>query len=106
MTDTDMGGVCSCDIWDDDLPDVYNRKIRKARKQHTCYECWKPIEPGDRYEYVSLLFDGEWGEYHTHLSCAGIRRDFCCNLHGGVSETFQQNYGFSPWEVPNDEDDE
>lgn len=105
MTDTDMGGMCSCDIFDG-WPAVYDLTIRKARKTHRCYECNRSIEPGERYEDVKSLFDGIWDRFRTHLSCAGIRRDFCCNVHGSVGETFHETYGFSPWEHVEDDDDE
>jgi hypothetical protein len=105
MTDTDMGGMCSCD-WDYDPPRVYYATIRQARKEHKCYECRGAITSGQRYEHVGGMdYDGAWFTFKTHLGCAGIRRDFCCNLHGSVVEIFEETYGFSPWEVPEGDDE-
>jgi hypothetical protein len=102
MSDTDMGGMCSCDL-DYDEPRIYNKATRQARKRHKCFECDAWIEPGTVYEHVSGLYDGAWFTFKTHLPCAGIRRDFCCNMHGAVDNTFEETYGFSPWEVPRDD---
>lgn len=108
MTDTDMAGMCSCD-WDgytDGSPSLYRRGYPKARKVHTCYECNRPITPGTKYEKITGLYcDGGFFELKTHLACAGIRRDFCCDMHGSVGEMFESTYGFSPFEIPRDDDD-
>jgi len=47
--------------------------MRKARKQHKCYECGRLISKGEQYEYVS----GKWGEspesYKTCHRCLDVR---------------------------------
>ena len=107
MTNTDMNGMCSCDINDGDYDPAafYHKELRIARKEHRCYECNKKIKPGEKYEIVKTYFD-RWDTFKTHLSCAGIRRDFCCNMHGAVDNTFEELYGFSPWELPEDDDEQ
>ena len=47
-------------------------KIRKARKQHICDYCEKPIEKGTLYEWSKNIFDGEFFEWRSHLACAHI----------------------------------
>lgn len=66
---------CSCE-----MPACSDSVMRKARKQHKCYECQRPIEPGERYEYYSGIWDGEPESYKTCRHCK-IARDF--HMHGG-----------------------
>lgn len=40
-------------------PAFHTETHRVARKRHTCTECRGYIEPGDRYEFVSGLWDGD-----------------------------------------------
>jgi hypothetical protein len=56
--------TCSCD---EDRPEFYAVKMRKARVSHKCCECRRPISPGETYEHVS----GKWGGYtpETFRTC-------------------------------------
>ena len=106
MIDTDVGGACFCDIdYDYDPRAFYHKTTPKARKAHRCYECNRQIEIGEKYELVRAKYFDHWDTYRTHLACAGIRRDFCCNVHGSVDPTFEDLYGFNPWELPEDDED-
>lgn len=42
---------------------------RTARKHHQCMACPEPIAPGDRYHYVSWVFDGSAGSYKHCARC-------------------------------------
>lgn len=40
-------------------PDAYKESWRKANKEHKCCACGEAIRKGDRYHYVSGIWDGE-----------------------------------------------
>ena len=44
-----------------------------ARKEHKCCECLSVISPGERYERVSGVWDGEFGVFKTCMVCAEVR---------------------------------
>jgi hypothetical protein len=68
---------CSCTI--DNLYDggagCHKEKIVTARKTHRCGECFRNILPGEKYEYVSGLWD-VFQAYKTCLDCKSIRDNF------------------------------
>ena len=85
--------MCLCD---GPIPDIYDSVVRKAAKQHTCCECGKPIRSGEYYEYVSGLWDGQWGQYKTCASCVQIRdllseETDCCLSHGNMFFEFSHS---------------
>lgn len=81
MSDIEEGGcdVCLGSEPDGDYAEFYEAKIIKARKQHKCCECDLDIKPGQRYEVVSGLFDGEFFRQKTCLICCELRTAFSCN---------------------------
>ncbi|AYN58912.1 hypothetical protein PP634_gp86 [Arthrobacter phage Richie] len=47
--------------------DFSNTTARRARKQHTCEECGRIIEPGETYHRTA----GSWeGDFFTNVACA------------------------------------
>jgi len=74
---------CSCDADIDYPPTVYTITRPKARIEHCCCECDELIQPGQHYENVKGLWDGQWRVYKTCLPCAGIRDDYCCSYNYG-----------------------
>jgi hypothetical protein len=54
-------------------------RVRKARKEHTCCECDLKIQPGQSYEVISGVWDGQPQEFKTCLSCMQIRDHFQCD---------------------------
>lgn len=46
---------------------------RTARKRHQCNECRGHIEPGDVYEYVAGLWDGDFNSFKTCIHCETAR---------------------------------
>ena len=95
-------GACECSYDNDCAPKVYNKTIRKARKEHWCTECSDTIKKGERYEYVTSFYDGGWSEYKTCLPCVGIAEDLGCRLHQGLVEQFQETFG---WDYRYDQTD-
>lgn len=63
--------MCYCDV---DPPRVYSSAKRKARKRYRCQECGGSIERGEKYEYVSGLWQGGWEEHRTCGYCLEIRK--------------------------------
>ncbi len=47
-----------------------------ARKEHKCGECRATIRKGQEYEYVSGLWDGDFGVHKTCMKCVTIRNHF------------------------------
>lgn len=77
-----MAGECSCiyvDCDDGSTIGFHKREDRKARKRHTCCECGDQIKPGDKYEYVSGVWEGDWGVYKTCATCREIRKALFCH---------------------------
>lgn len=54
--------------WDPGSPKTQeiSRRVRKARKEHTCDECNGKIRPGDTYTQTVYKYDGEIivGKHH------------------------------------------
>ena len=102
-------GTCVCD-WrteDNDQPALFSEKMVKARKEHKCCECHEPIKPGNIYELVKGLWQGDWGTYKTCRVCAQIRKDFmsCGWIYGGLWEALrdslaEKNEETGKWETP------
>ncbi len=44
-------------------------RIKKARKQHHCDFCHKPIRKNTKYHYHSLVYDGSYQNYARHRLC-------------------------------------
>lgn len=66
---------CVClDI--DEEATIHRSSIRKAHKQHKCCECGERIQPNQKYEYVTGLWDGQWSTFKTCSVCLAIRNDF------------------------------
>ncbi len=70
--------ACSCDY---DIAEQYWTKMVKARKQHICCECGEEIEPGEQYEKISMVHEGEFSSHKTCLLCHRIAQDLCCGCY-------------------------
>ena len=49
---------------------VWKQQWFVARKQHRCCECLETIEPGQRYERIFCVYEGEVSVYKTCEFCA------------------------------------
>lgn len=56
-----------------DYPQAYRELTRKARKQYKCFECYNAIQVGEKYQYVSGVWDGKPDSFKTCLSCSDLR---------------------------------
>lgn len=87
--------MCSCD--DFDGPSCSTSTLRVAKKNHTCYECGKPIQKGDIYKYTSGVWDGRPSSFKWCDTCTTIHNltqgltmgDFCF-IFGGLIECVEE----------------
>ena len=56
-----------CAVDDADPWDVCRANERTAVKPHRCGDCGRWIEKGERYHWLTGLYDGRWS---THKTCA------------------------------------
>jgi len=86
-----MYDACVC-VDDYDGPSFSTDKVVKARKVHVCGECGKQINPGDKYEYVWGIWDGEQEIHKTCYVCYCIREDLfhCGWVYGQIWEHLQE----------------
>jgi hypothetical protein len=61
---------CYCDY---EMPTVYRAATHTARKEHKCRECARIIKPGERYEYVFAIWEGEACHVRTCSHCLSLR---------------------------------
>ena len=45
---------------------------RKARKRHVCSYCGAYIEPGEKYDYATLAYDGDIYDWKSHKECSFV----------------------------------
>lgn len=70
---------CGCIyVGDVDGADFGGERIQQARKRHTCGECGCHIEPKQKYEYYSGMYESEFVVAKTCLTCKSIRDVFFC----------------------------
>lgn len=56
-----------------------------ARKQHKCCECNSDIDPGEKYQCITGLFEDKFETYKTCLICANIRTAAMSELDYGIA---------------------
>jgi len=85
--------ACYCDY---EPATIYNPTRPKARKVHVCDECHTNIQPGDRYENVFGVWDGQANTFKTCIHCLSLRDHIqsiasCfCFAHGGLSSDIRE----------------
>lgn len=81
--------TCYCDY--DYSPSMYSETWHKARKEHKCCECKRTIHPGEDYQRVSGVWDGEFSTYKTCERCADLREALAavsCPTFRGLQEEY------------------
>lgn len=63
---------CACD----DPAEVFTERWRVARKAHKCCECLAEINPGERYQYCTMIYEGTASDHKTCASCAETRDEY------------------------------
>lgn len=58
---------------DDEQPSCYREKVRKARKRHVCGDCRGEIKLGERYLYMSGIWDGTPENFNRCMDCEHLR---------------------------------
>lgn len=90
---------CVCDY---DPAEFYSATIRKARKQHKCYECSGAILAGEKYERVV----GKWEYLDTFKTCercvdlrTWVKNNIpcVCWAHGNLHDDLRENVNAASW---------
>lgn len=64
--------MCATDGYDYDAPTVQTSEWRRAAKAHRCAECRREIAKGSRYEWNSMLWEGEWSTWRECPRCVAL----------------------------------
>ena len=98
-----MSNACYCDY---EMPSFFHEETRKARKYHTCCECRRTIQPGERYEHVWGVWEDTPDTHKTCQHCVGLREyvrahvPCFCWLYGNMLEDAVQTLHYYAHEVP------
>ena len=93
---------CACIYVDGgDGPEFYTERDITARKEHTCYECGRIINKGERYERVSGKWYGRMDTFKTCIDCQSVRRELFCDgwAYGGIWEDVCQHISYCSGEI-------
>src|SRR3712207_563056 len=87
--------MCSCDA---EPASVMTVTIRHARKPHRCCECAGEILPGQPYEYVSGIWQGQADSYKTCIACAedrkALKAPWRCIPFGALLDCYAEEVGW------------
>jgi hypothetical protein len=79
-----------CDCLDLPQAEFYNEEIVRARREHKCCECRRPIRKGEVYQRANGKWDGDFASFATCNACLVIWRSVrqlgACHIFGGLSE--------------------
>jgi len=85
---------CYCDY---DPATVYRKAVYTARKAHKCYECSRNIKPGESYERVFAIWDGDPTSIATCSHCLALREfvvahvPCSCWTHGNMIDEVMED---------------
>jgi hypothetical protein len=92
-------GDCGVCIGSDDYGEsasFSNMEYPKARKVHTCEECYRDIAIGQTYEKYSGVWDGSFSNHKTCMDCVNIRRGMSCNNSVCFGQLWEEIYYIFP----------
>lgn len=82
--------------FDGEPADIARTAHRTARKHHKCDECFASIEPGQKYTYVTMLYEGHWDSFHICRFCEAAARwlKLVCGGYGvgGLAEELREHW--------------
>ena len=81
---------------------LISETTQKARKQHTCMCCLKPIEIGTVYHREKSIYDG-LQTFKMHIDCRKFFDKFISNNYGEEFSEWELN---EAWEIAHDKDSE
>jgi hypothetical protein len=64
---------CYCD-YDYDYPEFSRTTKPRARRPHRCVECGTTIQPGEQYERVAGVWEGEFSTFCICERCHDLRQ--------------------------------
>lgn len=64
-----------------EVPSAFSERNPTARKSHKCCECHGIIQPGEKYELFSGVWEGRGESFKTCHECAEIRKAINKGLH-------------------------
>lgn len=78
--------MCSCDYGE--MPEFFDYKDRKARKEHHCEECPFPIEKNEIHHVATGKWDGQVSTLRRHLACheASAIEEGCISAYSALIE--------------------
>ena len=91
--------MCDCDC---EMPEFLNMRIVTAKKSHKCCECFGPIEAGQKYEYISGRWDGDFDVFKTCMRCSELRKEITKKGSCVCFEGLMENIEESGEELPKD----
>lgn len=88
--------MCDCDC---EMPEFFDMRFVKAKKEHKCCECYAPILAGHEYEYICGKWVGDFIIHKTCMRCSRLRAEFNkkpnrCVCFEGLMEALQD------WDEP------
>lgn len=90
--------MCYCNC-DEDSPQFWKEAFPAAIKRHICCECGSIIDPGEKYNKISGMWD-EFATFKTCMSCFEIRKEAssqtgCCPAFGYLYDTFGSEFEYA-----------
>jgi hypothetical protein len=91
---------CIDDGYDAEKPSVFEQLTPVANREHECYECGNTIQPGERYNRESGVWDGSWEHFKICKICVAVRGDFFDSYqYGNLWESMREVHGLGYDEI-------